>query len=158
MAAALLTPEDRAILALESDTIAGHTCKVVVLGAGAPDVEALRIAIADRIAAAPQLTCRLGGDAGAPAWVPDERFDAAHHVVAAGVPEPVGRDELRALVARLFAARLDRARPLWRIDAVPLADGGAALVWRIHHALADGTAAMRYAKALLWDAAQGAAT
>jgi WS/DGAT/MGAT family acyltransferase len=60
-------------------------------------------------------------------------------------------------VARLFAARLDRARPLWRIDALPLAGGGGALVWRIHHALADGTAAMRYAKALLWDDAAGAA-
>ena len=148
-----LTPEDRAILALESETIAGHTCKVVVLGPGAPDVEALRTAIAGRIAAAPQLACRLGGAPDAPAWVPDERFDAAHHVVAADVSAPAGRDELRSVVARLFAERLDRARPLWRIDAVPLADGGGALVWRIHHALADGTAAMRYAKALLWDRA-----
>jgi WS/DGAT/MGAT family acyltransferase len=29
--------------------------------------------------------------------------------------------------------------------------GGSALVWRIHHALADGTAAMRHARAMLWD-------
>jgi WS/DGAT/MGAT family acyltransferase len=156
MAAVLLTPEDRAILALESDTIAGHTCKVVVLGAGAPDVDALRCAIAGRLDAAPQLTCRLGGDADTPAWVPDEAFDPARHVVAVDVAEPVDHDGLRAVVARLFAERLDRAHPLWRIDAVPLADGGGALVWRIHHALADGTAAMRYAKALLWDAVSGA--
>jgi diacylglycerol O-acyltransferase / wax synthase len=32
-----------------------------------------------------------------------------------------------------------------------MADGGSALIWRIHHALADGTASVRYARALLWD-------
>jgi WS/DGAT/MGAT family acyltransferase len=156
MEAVPLTPEDRAILELESDTIAGHTCKVVVLGVGAPDAAALRDVIAKRIAAAPQLTWRLGGPADAPTWVPDEDFDASRHVVAADVSEPVEQEDLRALVAQLFAERLDRARPLWRIDVVPLAAGSSALVWRIHHALADGTAAMRYARALLWDATEAA--
>jgi hypothetical protein len=31
--------------------------------------------------------------------------------------------------------------------------GDTAVVWRIHHALADGTTAMRFADAMLWDAA-----
>jgi len=152
-----LAREDRAILELESATVAGHTCKVVLVGAGAPDAEALRAAIAVRIDATPLLTRRLGGEPNAPAWVPDERFDAALHVVAPADAEPLGGERLRAEVGRLFAERLDRDRPLWRIDALPLADGGAALVWRIHHALADGTAAMRYARALLWDGAPAAA-
>ncbi len=153
MQAIPLAREDRAILELESETIAGHTCKVILLGAGAVGAGALHAAIAERLVAAPALTRRLGGTADAPAWVPDEAFDAAEHVVDASAGEPLDRDALRAEVARLFAARLDRARPLWRIDVLPLADGGTALVWRIHHALADGSAAMRYAKALLWDAA-----
>jgi diacylglycerol O-acyltransferase len=153
MVAIPLAQEDRAILALERETIVGHTCKVIVLGDGAPDVGALRAAIAGRLAAAPLLTRRLGGAADAPVWVPDDAFDVARHVVAGEVAGPVDDAGLRDEVARLFAQRLDRARPLWRIDAVPLADGGGALVWRIHHALADGTAAMRYAKALLWDQA-----
>jgi hypothetical protein len=42
MVAIPLALEDRAILELESATIAGHTCKVIVLGAGGPDVERLR--------------------------------------------------------------------------------------------------------------------
>lgn len=157
MDAVPLAHEDRAILELESATIAGHTCKVVLLAADAPALDALRASIAERIAAAPLLVCRLGGGDDAPAWVPDERFDPAEHVVLAGVAAPVDRAGLRAEVARLFAERLDRARPLWRIDAIPLADGGTALVWRIHHALADGTAAMRYAQTLLWDPAPAAA-
>jgi diacylglycerol O-acyltransferase len=149
-----LGPEDRAILALESDTVAGHTCKVVVVGEGAPDLGALRKSVGERIDAAPALTRRLGGTHEEPTWVPDESFEVADHVVAGPVDEPVDVAGLRAAVAELFEQRLDRARPLWRLDVVPLAGGGGALVWRIHHALADGTAAMRYARALLWDPGQ----
>jgi diacylglycerol O-acyltransferase / wax synthase len=146
-----LGPEDRAILALESPTIAGHTCKVARLGGAPLDVDALRARVAERIALAPALTRRLGGDAGEPSWVPDTDFDVGNHVGPAPVEGPVDRAGLPELVARLFEQRLDRARPLWQIDVVALADGGSALVWRIHHALADGTASVRYARALLWD-------
>jgi diacylglycerol O-acyltransferase len=149
-----LGAEDRAILELECRTIAGHTCKVVRLGgreAQAMDVERLRERVGERIELAPALTRRLGGSAQAPAWVPDERFDLGEHIVAAPVDGPLDRAQLLALVARLFEQRLDRSRPLWRIDTVALAEGGSALIWRIHHALADGTASVRYARALLWD-------
>jgi WS/DGAT/MGAT family acyltransferase len=54
-------------------------------------------------------------------------------------------------VSDLFEQRLDRERPLWRLDVVPLAGGGSALVWRIHHAVADGTTTMRFAGLLLFD-------
>lgn len=149
-AAIPLQPEDRAILALESDTVAGHACKVVVLGAPAPPLGRLRASIAGRLGAAPELTRRLGEAGGAPAWVPDERFDIDAHVVPfAGAP--LDAAGLRAEVARLFAQRLDRSRPLWRIDVAPLRGGGAALVWRTHHALADGSTALAEARALLWD-------
>jgi diacylglycerol O-acyltransferase / wax synthase len=127
---------------------------VVVLGEGAPTLAALRASVAQRIDAAPALTRRLGGTSEAPAWIPDESFDVTDHVVEAPVDHPVDARGLRTAVARLFEQRLDRARPLWRIDVVPLAGAGAALVWRIHHAVADGTAAMRYARGLLWDAQQ----
>jgi diacylglycerol O-acyltransferase len=149
-----LGPEDRSILDLECRTIAGHTCKVVRLGPGAAaalDVERLRERVAERIELAPALTRRLGGTAREPAWVRDERFDVSAHVGPAPVDGPVDHAGLLALVARLFEQRLDRTRPLWRIDTVALQDGGSALIWRIHHSLADGTASVRYARALLWD-------
>jgi hypothetical protein len=146
-----LCAEDRAILDLESPTVAGHTCKVVRVGPGAPDVEHLRASVAERLCDAPALTRRLGGTAATPEWVPDPDFDVANHVVAAPVEGPADAATLRAAVAQLFTERLDRSRPLWRIDVIPVAGGGSALVWRIHHALADGTAAMRHARAMLWD-------
>jgi hypothetical protein len=149
-----LTEEDRAILALEGPTVAGHTCKVIVIPAEAPGLDALRSSIAARIEREPLLAVRLGGTEAEPAWEPDPGFDLSAHVVAAGDPDPVDADGLRTAVARLFAERLDRDRPLWRLDVVPLTGGGGALVWRIHHALADGTAAMRFAREVLWDVAE----
>jgi diacylglycerol O-acyltransferase / wax synthase len=146
--------EDRAILDLECRTIAGHTCKIVRLAPGdaqAFEIARLRERVAERIELAPALTRRLGGTAQRPGWVPDQDFDISAHVVAAPVDAPVDPAALLALVARLFEQRLDRARPLWRIDTVALSAGGSALIWRIHHSLADGTASVRYARALLWD-------
>ena len=151
MDATPLSDEDRAILALESATVAGHTCKVIEVAAGGPTLDELRDRISARIDAAPALTTKLGGDARMPAWVADEEFDLSAHVGPAPGDEPLGRGELRELVAELFAERLDRDRPLWRIDVAELQDGGSVLVWRIHHALADGTACMRYARLLLFD-------
>lgn len=159
MEAIALTAEDRTILGLEDAAVAGHTCKVVLLGAPAPGVAALRESVGARLDAAPALRWRLGGPPDAPAWVEDDDFDLDAHVVAA---QPAGDlAELRRRVAQLFEQRLDRARPLWRMDVVPLGEdgaggGGAAVVWRIHHALADGTTAMRFADAVLWDPAEAA--
>jgi hypothetical protein len=151
-----LSPEDRAILDLEGPTIAGHTCKVVVVENGEPDVDALRARIAARIAGVPQLTWRLGGSDADPVWVADHELEVAGHVTESACRVPLGRADLRVEVARLFEQRLDRRRPLWHMDVVPLRSGFA-LVWRIHHALADGTTAMRFARAVLWDEAAGGA-
>jgi diacylglycerol O-acyltransferase / wax synthase len=150
-----LATEDRAILGLESNTVAGHTCKVIVIG-GEADLAALRRSIGERLATERLLTMRLGGSPEEPAWVPASGFDIAEHVVA-GSHEPLDDAGMRAAVASIFAERLDRGRPLWRIDVLPLEGGGSAIIWRIHHALADGTAAMRFAGEVLWDEAPAAA-
>lgn len=144
-----LQPEDRAILDLEDETVAGHTCKVIRLGEGAPDLGELRSLVADRIEAAPELLWSLGESGGAVAWVPCADFEIADRVRETGA---VAEDGIAPLVASLFERRLDRARPLWRMDYAPVREGGAVLVWRIHHALADGTSCVRFARELLWDA------
>jgi WS/DGAT/MGAT family acyltransferase len=64
---------------------------------------------------------------------------------------PVDRAALRRIVAALMAERLDRARPLWAIDLVErLDDGSAAVVWRVHHCMADGLTAFRLGSAAIW--------
>lgn len=146
-----LGAEDLAILRLEDGPLVGHTCKVVT---AAGELEAAELArrIAARLKPGSPLAMRLGGTPAGTAWVEDPEFDAAAHVHEGdGRGTPLGEQELRSEVARLFVARLDRSRPLWRIDLLALDGGRTALVWRIHHALADGVTAMRYASELLWD-------
>lgn len=150
-----LSAEDLSILALESGVVAGHTCKVVVLG-GAVDVGLLRSSIGDRMHRAPELRMCLREIGGEPWWVPDPQVDLTAHVAlsqAAGAGDEAG---FRAAVAGIFAQHLDRSRPLWQLDVIPhLAGGASALIWRIHHALADGSTAMRMARTVLWDEEPG---
>jgi diacylglycerol O-acyltransferase len=150
-----LSDEDLAILELECETVAGHTCKVIVLE-GPIDPTGLRASIASRLDRAPELALRLGEIDGVRCWVDGGQApDLDRHVVldGGGVLDDAG---LRSAVARIFEQRLDRSEPLWQLDVIPeLAGGGSALVWRIHHALADGTTAMRIASAVLWDEADG---
>jgi WS/DGAT/MGAT family acyltransferase len=149
-----------AILRLESGDVAGHTLKVLVLdppSAGPrPGPEEIRATVAARLAGAPQLRRRLAPTPlrlAAPVWVDDEDFDIARHVRAVGGAEPVSAQRLRRLVADSMRQRLDRARPLWSLEVVErLDDGGLALIWKLHHAMADGTASMRIGRAVLWDA------
>ncbi|WP_216870355.1 WS/DGAT domain-containing protein [Modestobacter excelsi] len=149
-----LTAEDRTILALEGPHLVGHTATVVHLPDGAPGLEELREAVSHRLPGAPRLTWRLGGTAGEPAWCPDGTLDVAAHVRSATPAAPLDPAGLRKELARLFGEHLDRTRPLWRMDLVgPLAAGGAVLVWRVHHALADGGTVMRLADGVLWDPA-----
>jgi WS/DGAT/MGAT family acyltransferase len=146
-----LSREDLSILALENETVAGHTCKVIVLD-GPVGLGALRASIAARLARAPRLSMRLGEIDGTPWWIPDPQVDVAAHVVEATSAGPVDEAGFRATVAGIFAQHLDRSRPLWRIDLIPrLAGGASAVIWRIHHALADGMTAMRIAGEVLWD-------
>jgi diacylglycerol O-acyltransferase len=146
-----LTAQDEAILGLEGPLLAGHTCKVIALAAPAPSLEELRARVEERIPAVPALAMRLGVAGGRAAWVADPHFHPQAQVVEAAAGCELDAVALRSQVARLFGERLDRERPLWRIDVARLDGGSAALIWRLHHTLADGTTAMRFAELLLWD-------
>jgi diacylglycerol O-acyltransferase / wax synthase len=149
-----LSAEDLSILALETGVVAGHTCKVLVCD-GVLDIGLLRSSIGDRLDRAPELRMCLREVGGEPWWVPDPRVDLTAHVVesqAAGAGDEPG---FRAAVAGIFAQRLDRSRPLWQMDVIRLAGEASALIWRIHHALADGSTAMRIARTVLWDEEPG---
>jgi diacylglycerol O-acyltransferase len=155
-----LSPEGQRILALENETVAGHTCKVIELD-GPLDVGRLRASVAERLPRAPKLSMRLTEIDGAPWWVPDPQVDIDAQVVESARSATADEAGFLATVSAIFAQHLDRSRPLWRIDVIPrMPGGGSALVWRIHHALADGLTAMRMAGTVLWDEqpAEGAAS
>ena len=149
--------DDAQILRLESAAIKGHTGKVLLLAPGpdgaALDATSLRERVAERIGALPRMRQRVDDPAApAPAWV-DADPELDWHVAEAATERPLDQAEVRELAGELLAERLDHERPLWRIDVVPLADGGAALIGRFHHAMADGVSVIRLVGELLWDPA-----
>jgi diacylglycerol O-acyltransferase / wax synthase len=119
------------------------------------DLARLRAHVAARLDAAPRLRQRLAPTPlglAPPAWVDDAGFDVARHVRSASAPAPVDEARLRQVVAELMSERLDRAHPLWTLHLVEeLEGGGCALVWKLHHCMADGTAALRLGAEALWD-------
>jgi WS/DGAT/MGAT family acyltransferase len=80
---------------------------------------------------------------GHPVWVEDPDFDLKNHVNRAVVAAPGDQRELAALVGGFASTALDRSRPLWDLLVVEgLEDDRVALVIKLHHAVADGSAAV----------------
>ncbi|MQA73316.1 MAG: DUF1298 domain-containing protein [Solirubrobacterales bacterium] len=149
-----LSHDDAAILALESDSITGHTLKLVILepSDGPLDLEALRASVAARLASEPRATQRVDMSGGEPRWVDDEGFDIDRHVRRRGEAECLVEADLWREAGELMSERLDHQRPLWTFDLIgPLADGREAIAVRIHHAMADGISSLRFLGAVLWD-------
>ncbi len=73
-------------------------------------------------------------------WYDDPRFDVARHIRRARLPAPAGKVELQEFMGELAGRELDPTHPLWQFHIIEEYAGGAAIVARIHHAIADGIA------------------
>jgi diacylglycerol O-acyltransferase len=113
---------------------------VCVLDGPAPGVADVRAMVAGRLDRSPSLRWVLDEHAGRRAeWRDDGLPDLRHHVRAARISARPGA--LAELVSSLIESPMDRARPLWDMVVVRgLAEGRWALVWRLHHSVADGIA------------------
>jgi WS/DGAT/MGAT family acyltransferase len=150
----LLSADDAHILGVESAAVTGHTLKLVVLepGAGPLDIEALQTAVAMRLPSQPRARQRVDTSGSAPRWAATPDFDIRDHVRRRTTQHCVSQADLFRAVSELMSEHLDRTRPLWTFDVIgPLADGREAIAARIHHAMCDGIAAVRFLHAALWD-------
>jgi WS/DGAT/MGAT family acyltransferase len=113
---------------------------------GSLRIHDLRRRVAGRLHLVPrlrQVIVRPGPPYGGPLWVDARRFEIGDHVRVAAVSAPGGEEELLACVERLRRRRLDPARPGWELwFLTDLARGEVGLFVKIHHAMADGMAAM----------------
>ncbi|MFF1497520.1 wax ester/triacylglycerol synthase family O-acyltransferase [Streptomyces sp. NPDC058304] len=118
-------------------------------GHAGPDA-AVRAAalLTDRCAAVPGLRRRIHDvllPIGAAAWSPDADFDPARHVFLVRTGDP------QAAAGPLMARPLDRSRPPWEAHVLAGPDPGSfAVLFKFHHALADGLGALALA-AMLFD-------
>lgn len=73
-------------------------------------------------------------------WSEDPHFDLTRHIKHVRLPGAGDKAELERLVAELASLPLDDTHPLWQYQIVEDYEGGAAVISRTHHALADGMA------------------
>jgi diacylglycerol O-acyltransferase len=80
---------------------------------------------------------------GWPLWADAQAFDVAHHVGVLPVPPPGTEAQLLRVCERLRRRQLDPSRPLWEMWFMPGLPGGrVGLFMKLHHAVADGMAAI----------------
>ena len=87
-------------------------------------------------------------------WRDDPNFDLSHHIKRVRLPGRGDKQALERFVGELASEPLDPNRPLWTEHIVEDYEGGAALVFRQHHAIADGMALNGVAMSLVDGPAQ----
>jgi WS/DGAT/MGAT family acyltransferase len=85
-----------------------------------------------------------------PVWIDDAHFDPTYHIRHIALPHPGSEAQLRQMAGRILSQRLDRTKPMWEVwVAEGLADGGFALVSKVHHCMIDGIGGVDLLKVLL---------
>ena len=107
------------------------------------DFRRFRAVIAERFLKFRRFRCRAVEDALTAGWQEDADFDLDQHVSRIALPAPAGQAELESLVSHLAGTDIDRRRPMWQFHFVENFQGGTAVILRIHHCYADGTAMIR---------------
>jgi diacylglycerol O-acyltransferase len=86
---------------------------------------------------------------GLPSWEYDPQFDLRRHVREASLKKGT-ETELKSLAGKLFSEVMDRRHPLWDVTLVHGLKGNhTAVIFRLHHCLADGIAGVGLINTLL---------
>jgi diacylglycerol O-acyltransferase len=129
----------------ETATAHMHTLKVALLEEGF-SFEVLVEELSHQLDALPPFRRRavpVPLHLGHPVWVEDPQFDLRAHLERRQAAAPGGFHQLAEVVADIAGTPLPRDRPLWQMTLVEgLAEGRVAIVAKIHHAVADGSAAV----------------
>ncbi len=134
-----MAPVDTTWLRMDRPTNLMVIVGVLIL-AGPVDMARLEDLLAERLLAIPRFRQRTETRQTGTWWCDDPQFDIARHIKRIRLPGTGDKTELERFVADLAATPLDPLHPLWQFHIVEDYEGGAAIVARIHHAIADGIA------------------
>jgi WS/DGAT/MGAT family acyltransferase len=123
----------------------------ILILAGPVDVQRIQATLAKRILAFHRFRQRVETRTTSLWWCEDPHFDIAHHIRRARLPDAAGKLELQRYVAELASRPFDHAHPLWEFQVIEDYEGGAVVVTRIHHAIADGIALVKVLMSLTDD-------
>ncbi|MCC8248850.1 WS/DGAT/MGAT family O-acyltransferase [Saccharothrix luteola] len=144
---------DAGFFFIEDENVPMHVGSVLVFEGPAPSYGDVVRLFAAKLGTVPRYRQRVKAlplHVGRPVWVDDEHFQILYHVRHTAVPSPGADDQLRNLAGRLFAQRLDLAKPLWEVWLVEGLEGGRwAIISKVHHCLIDGIAGSDLMQVLL---------
>ncbi|MCW5892802.1 MAG: wax ester/triacylglycerol synthase family O-acyltransferase [bacterium] len=79
-----------------------------------------------------------------PTWEPAPRFDIRDHVLRHTLRAPGDDEQLKRLASRLFAAPLDRTKPLWELHLIDGYRGERSAIFaKVHHCMIDGVSGVQ---------------
>jgi diacylglycerol O-acyltransferase / wax synthase len=148
-----LSLADRSNLRIERPATPAHIAGLCVVAAaplldgdGQLDLEMIKRRLARRLVRVPMLR-RIVHSApplgGPPLWIDDPAFSIERHVRSTAIAPPGDENSLLATTERLLSPLLDRSHPLWELWFLTgLADGRIGMLFKVHHAVADGLAAV----------------
>ncbi len=128
-----------------------HTLKIAIVGPrdGAPvPAEELKEWARERLPRIPPFRWQVRKiplGLGRPVFIDSGPFDVERHIFVETLPAPGSEEQLDEVVSRIASGQLRRDHPLWELTIVEGLDGGrVALVFKIHHAVMDGQASVRF--------------
>jgi diacylglycerol O-acyltransferase / wax synthase len=144
---------DRAFLRIEERATPQHFAGLCVVeggpllnSTGDCDMELVRRRLEGRLVRAPelrQMVQRTKPLCGPPLWLDDPGFSIDRHIRTATIAPPGDEASLFSSAELLLRPMLDRCHPLWELWLLTGLEGGrVGLLFKIHHALADGLAAV----------------
>ncbi|HUW04450.1 MAG TPA: wax ester/triacylglycerol synthase family O-acyltransferase [Acidimicrobiales bacterium] len=148
-----MSDQDALMWAIEKDPLLRSTITSVTLLETRPDHERFAAQIEHASREIPRLRQRVVSapfGISAPEFAIDPNFDIDYHVRYQRAPGDGTVRDLFDFAAPFAMSGFDRARPLWEFIIIDdLADGGSALVQKMHHSLTDGVGAMKLSMAFL---------
>jgi WS/DGAT/MGAT family acyltransferase len=112
----------------------------VLIFDGPVDYERLKATIGRRLAPFRRFRQRVVADASGAYWEDDPTYDIDAHLHRVALPGRADKLELERFAADMMSQPLDDSKPLWQITLIENYQGGAAVLSRIHHCIADGIA------------------
>ena len=137
------SPADLVMLAVDTGPVPQQLGALLLLDNGSDlDPAATLRVITDRATTIPRLRQRLvwpPAGCGRPVWIDDPTYYADQHIRRLRCPAPGDQQALLDVLTTIVSAPLPFTRPLWTAVLVTgLADRGTALIFVLHHVLADG--------------------
>jgi diacylglycerol O-acyltransferase len=148
-----MSDSDGLMWQIEKDPLLRSTITAVAILDAVPDRDQLLDKLERGSRLVPRLRQRVVGNMfsmAPPRWEFDPNFDLRYHVRFVRAPGEGTLRDVLDIAEPIAMQGFDRARPLWEFVVVDgLADGKAALIQKLHHAITDGVGGIKISMSML---------